>query len=117
MYAEAEEELLKQRRLSGGSPDQLDALRQACHPPGVRGHWQNDLELASRHRQEGRVRNWRMIRIYAELGDKDRAFEYLEKAFEERESLLIFLKVTPFFENLHSDERFQNLLRRLGLGQ
>jgi TolB-like protein/DNA-binding winged helix-turn-helix (wHTH) protein/Tfp pilus assembly protein PilF len=117
LYAEAIEEFLKQKTLSGTSLEDADALRQAFHSSGVKGYWQKEFELAKRQMQQGRVRNWRMVRIYAELGDKDRAFEHLEKAFEERESLLIFLEVTPLFESLHSDKRFQDLLRRIGLRQ
>jgi hypothetical protein len=50
--------------------------------------------------------------VYATLGDKDEALRILEKAVEERQ-FLVMLKVDPPFENLHSDPRWQALLRRL----
>jgi eukaryotic-like serine/threonine-protein kinase len=50
--------------------------------------------------------------VYATLGDKDEAFRILEKALEERQALVV-LKVDPPFENLHSDPRWQVLLRRM----
>lgn len=49
--------------------------------------------------------------VYAALGDKDEAFKILEKAIEERNSFLVVLKEDPPLENLHSDPRWQSLLR------
>ncbi len=53
--------------------------------------------------------------IYARLGNVDEAFEWLEKAFDERVSHLADLLIDPEFDNLRGDERFDNLLRRIGL--
>ena len=50
---------------------------------------------------------------YIALGDKDEAFRILEKAVKERDSLLVFFKEDPSFDNLHSDPRWQALLRRM----
>ena len=55
--------------------------------------------------------------VYAGLGDKDKAFAWLDKAYEERSFSLINLKVEPRFDSLHSDPRFADLLRRIGLTQ
>lgn len=49
------------------------------------------------------------------LGEKDQAFTFLEKAFQERNSLLIYLKLEPELDPLRSDARFADLLRRVGL--
>ena len=51
--------------------------------------------------------------IYAGLGDKEKAFEWLEKAFNNRSSSL--LKVDIPFENLRDDPRYKDLLKRMGL--
>ena len=53
--------------------------------------------------------------IYAGLGEKDQAFKWLEKAFEERDIWLMNLKVDPVLKNLRADQRFANLLQRIGL--
>jgi eukaryotic-like serine/threonine-protein kinase len=53
--------------------------------------------------------------VYAGLGQKDQAFAYLEKAYEDRSMVLAALKVDPDFDSLHSDPRYQALLRRMGL--
>jgi len=53
--------------------------------------------------------------IYTGLGDKDKAFELLEKAYEERHPSLYPLKTIPKFRSLHSDPRFTALLKKMGL--
>ena len=54
---------------------------------------------------------------YALLGDKYNAFVWLEKAYEQRASELIFLKTGREWENLRSDPRYADLLRRIGFPQ
>ena len=51
--------------------------------------------------------------VYVALGGLDEAFRILEKAVEERNSLLVFFKEDPTFDNLHSDPRWQQLIRRM----
>jgi serine/threonine-protein kinase len=52
---------------------------------------------------------------YAQLGDKDEAFAWLEKAHAERSPWLVFLNSDPEFDDLRSDARFTALVRRVGL--
>jgi TolB-like protein/tetratricopeptide (TPR) repeat protein len=53
--------------------------------------------------------------IYAGLQDKNRAFELLEKSYQEHSASLAFLKGDPFWDNMRSDPRYADLLRRMGL--
>lgn len=53
--------------------------------------------------------------IYAGLGQKDEAFEWLEKAYQERSSYLLYMKSYPSMVPLRSDPRFQDLAGRIGL--
>jgi TolB-like protein/DNA-binding winged helix-turn-helix (wHTH) protein/Tfp pilus assembly protein PilF len=55
-----------------------------------------------------------IAQIYAGLEEKDQAFQWLEKAYQEHVTSLLFLKVDKSFSSLHSDARFQNLLQRVG---
>jgi eukaryotic-like serine/threonine-protein kinase len=55
--------------------------------------------------------------IYAGLGDKDRAFESLEKGYAERSGGMAYIKADPFWDNVRSDPRYADLLRRMGLPQ
>jgi hypothetical protein len=52
---------------------------------------------------------------YAAVGDRDRAFQCLEKAFQARSAGLIYLHLDPGYEPLHADPRFTDLKQRIGL--
>ena len=58
-----------------------------------------------------------MAIVYSGLKDKDQAFRWLEKAYEEREGNLVYLNVEPRFDAIRSDPRFHELVRRVGLPQ
>ena len=55
--------------------------------------------------------------IHLGLGEKDQAFAWLERAYEERCPTLEFLKVEPSLDPLRSDPRFADLLRRMNLAK
>jgi tetratricopeptide (TPR) repeat protein len=73
-----------------------------------------DLERQS---QRTYVSPWLPAIVYPVLGDKDKAFFWLEKAYQGREHDLVFSKVWPMFDSLRSDPRYQDLMRRVGLPQ
>jgi tetratricopeptide (TPR) repeat protein len=52
--------------------------------------------------------------IHSALGEKDQAFQFLEKAYENRAEWMIYLSVDPRLDGLRSDPRFDDLLRRTG---
>ena len=56
-----------------------------------------------------------MARVHAGLGDLDSAFEWLDRAYEERSSQLILLRTVPIATDLDQDPRYSDLLRRIGL--
>jgi tetratricopeptide (TPR) repeat protein len=51
--------------------------------------------------------------LYARLGEKDKAFEFLEKAFQERSFRIAVLKVEPQLDTLRDDPRYEDLVRRI----
>jgi TolB-like protein/Tfp pilus assembly protein PilF len=53
--------------------------------------------------------------VHACLGAKDAAFEWLEKAFQQHETSLMYFKVQPLFDNLRGDPRFDALVKRIGI--
>lgn len=52
--------------------------------------------------------------IYSGLGETEKAFEWLEKAFDRRETEMVWLKIEPQFDNLRQDPRFNDLIQRVG---
>ena len=53
--------------------------------------------------------------LYSGLGDRDQAFDWLEKAYNIRDDRLLFVMTDPLMDDLRSDPRFQNLAHRMGL--
>jgi len=60
------------------------------------------------------VSPFKFAAYYAALSDRDKAFEYLEKAYRQHDTLLVSLDVNPHLDNLRSDPRFRELERRVG---
>jgi tetratricopeptide (TPR) repeat protein len=61
------------------------------------------------------VPSLRIDHIYIGLGENDLALEWLERAYEERDATLLWLKVDPVYDSLRSDPRFKALLKKVGL--
>ncbi len=49
------------------------------------------------------------------LGDKEKAYEHLERAFEERSNWLLYFKAFPGFDDIRAEEKFAKLIKRMGL--
>jgi TolB-like protein/DNA-binding winged helix-turn-helix (wHTH) protein/Tfp pilus assembly protein PilF len=111
MYPEAIAEHEK-AWLSGGNPDQLGHLGHAYAKAGNRAKAYEIIERLKRAEQ-GYLHVYEIAFIYAGLGQKDQAFEWLDKAYQQRDRGLLFLKTDHCLGPLRSDPRFQDLLRRL----
>jgi tetratricopeptide (TPR) repeat protein len=120
MYPQAIAEFQKGVKLSG-SPLMLALLGHAYAASGKTAEAQQVLsdldDLGELQETENRryVSPYTVAAIYTGLGDKDQAFKWLERAYEERDVWLMNLKVDPVFAKLRSDKRFQDLLTRAGL--
>jgi len=71
------------------------------------------LAELSRQRAERYVSPWALASIYAGLGEREEALQWLERAFDEHDSSLVWLRVHPRFDALRDEPRFQALLARL----
>lgn len=112
-YNEAVEELKKAILLSGDSPDEPAELARTYALAGKRNEALKliqELKQTSKHKQ---VAPTVMAAIYGALGDKTQAFAFLDKAFDEREFILVMLNVEPMFDPLRADPRFADLSRRV----
>jgi serine/threonine-protein kinase len=112
-HPEAITELRRAWDLSGGSSVPLVHLG---HAYGVAGHLDRAREV--RDEMKRRAANvyvpssdWAVLHLG--LGDKDRALACLERAYHERTSFMVLLKVEPLLAPLRGEPRFQALLRRM----
>ena len=55
-----------------------------------------------------------MAEVYAGLNDPEKAFYWLERAFEERSNWMVFTKISQRLKPLRGDPRFTNILNRIG---
>lgn len=113
MYKEAIAEFQQAAKLSG-SPLMMSLLAHAYAASGNRAEAERLLVQLGQQKQRY-VSPYTVATIYAGLGEKDQAFKWLDKAFDERDIWLMNLRVDPLFKTLRSDRRFSDLLGRIGL--
>jgi eukaryotic-like serine/threonine-protein kinase len=113
MYPEAIADLQKAVTLSGART--TSSLGHAYAIAGRRSEARKVLDEAMQLRAQEYLPSYEIAIIYTGMGEKDQAFEWLDKAYEERSPWLIHIRVDPRFETLHSDARFADLVRRVGL--
>jgi TolB-like protein/DNA-binding winged helix-turn-helix (wHTH) protein len=107
--------------LSGQPPEtameQDRALRKALSTEGPSGYWKALLEYGKGPDVPAETYRTpqQLAIIHTRLGEKDQALALLEEAYRTRSLGLTELAVEPAFETLHSEPRFQELCRRLGL--
>jgi serine/threonine-protein kinase len=95
--------------------DRYPMLAYAYAVTGRRGEALKILDAQKRLAKQRYVSPLNFLIIYTGLGDKDRAFEWLEKGIEQRTRLIYRVKIRPMFDPLRSDPRYAELLRRMNL--
>ena len=114
--AKYEEAVAAFEKAREGSSNNLSALAALGHAFAVMGRKQEALQILE---QLEELQNrtylspfWKAI-IFAGLDERGAALDWLEKAYQERDVWLVWLKVDPRLDNLRSQPRFKNLLRRV----
>jgi len=109
-------EYQKAVELSGGDQDAVVALAHAYAGVGRRTETQKILRDLEQKSAKAYVSPYMIAALYATLGDKDSAFKFLDKAYQEKSlDLSWYLKADLRINSLRSDPRYQSLLRRVGL--
>ena len=112
---EALAELEKAVTLSGGSPLMKGTLGVGYAQAGDRAAAEATLRELEKLRAESYASALDLADLHVALGDRERAFRWLDQAAAERAFHLIYLKVWPELDPLRSDPRFKALILRLGL--
>jgi len=115
MYEQGIAELRKAISLSGGDPNIKGELGNAYAVAGKRKQALEILGELTALWKQSYFSPYYIASIYAGLGDKDHAFAWLEKAYKEQDTWISFVNVDPAFDPLHSDPRFQDLVRGMNL--
>ncbi len=115
-YEEAIAEINKAVTLSGGEPIHISTLGYAYAVAGQKDEAIKRLDQLKGLSKRRYVGPAQIALVHIGLGEKDQAFEWLEKAYEDRSITNdnFAFKVDPQFDNLRSDPRFTDLLRRIG---
>jgi DNA-binding winged helix-turn-helix (wHTH) protein/TolB-like protein/tetratricopeptide (TPR) repeat protein len=112
-YALAISELEQAVSLSGGDTCYKGSLGHVYAASGNLRQAREVLQdLEDRGGQEY-VPSYAIALVYAGLGDNDRAFTWLEKAYEDRSTAMVFLSMDPELSSLHSDPRFEKLSQKV----
>ncbi len=112
-FPEAIAEFQKARLLED-KPWQVAGLGYGYAVAGNRSEAMKVLEELKELSKRRHVSPAEIAKIYAGLGEKDQAFEWLQQAYEARSMWLVMLKVEPLWDSLRSEPRFADLLRRVG---
>jgi DNA-binding winged helix-turn-helix (wHTH) protein/TolB-like protein len=97
------------------SPPQFSRMSQQYHAAGanaVRRAWLDYLTSEPNAEYKSPIE---IAEVYVGLGDRDRAFAWLEKAYNHRVSRVTNINVEPGFDPIRDDPRFDDLLKRIGL--
>ena len=114
-YSEAVAEMRKAFDLSEGDTNELAALGHSYALSRQDAEAKKILDQLKERSQQTYVQPSLIAVIQLALGDKNQAFDWLQKAYEDRSAGLLYLKVDPAFDGVRSDPRFVDLLRRVGL--
>jgi TolB-like protein/DNA-binding winged helix-turn-helix (wHTH) protein/Tfp pilus assembly protein PilF len=115
LHSEAVNELKKAANLSGDSPLYTAQVAVALAVEGRSGdalRIAHELEAISRKRY---VSPYGLAQIYAASNKKEDTFKWLQAAYEDHAVWMGYIAVDPIFDRYRSDERFKDLLRRVGL--
>jgi tetratricopeptide (TPR) repeat protein len=115
MYEKGIAEILRSVKADDGDPDLSADLAYIYSVSGRKDEARKILRNLTLFSKEMAVPPESFAVLYSALGETDRAFEWLEKAYQQHSRLMTWLKVDPRFDSLRQDPRFNGLLQRSGL--
>jgi serine/threonine-protein kinase len=100
--------------LGGASPEVIAKVRQDYSRVGYKALRRKILDIEATQARMP-LGSSSLALGYARLGEKEKALQWLEKAFESHTRDLIYIKVEPSYDPLRAEPRFQALVERLRL--
>jgi TolB-like protein/DNA-binding winged helix-turn-helix (wHTH) protein/Flp pilus assembly protein TadD len=115
-FEEGLQALRKASDLFGTSPARELEWAYALAAAGRAGEARAVVDTVLKQARGRYIESDLVARVHVALGDRDRAFEWFDRALEEHAPKLVLLKVDPRLDPIRADPRFAELLRRAGLG-
>lgn len=115
-YSTGIEELQKAKAIDS-TPTPISQLAYAYAKSGRKDEALKLLAELKEQSKQRRVAPYLIAMVYVGLDEKDEAFAWIEKAYQERSWMLLWLKTSPDVDSLRSDARFIDLMRRIGFPQ
>jgi tetratricopeptide (TPR) repeat protein len=100
-----------------GRAQEAEAFAAGYQKAKLKGACTALIEVLKNRSQREYVSPYDLAINYARMGDREHSFEWLEKAYVEGSVNLEYIKTTEAFEPFHSDPRYTDLLKRIGLPQ
>ena len=100
-----------------GRPERAEAFAAGYRKAKLKGASTALIEVLKNESQREYVSPYEIAINYARMGDRDQTFEWLERAYAERSGHMEYLKIEESLEPFHSDPRYIDLLKRMGLPQ
>jgi serine/threonine protein kinase/tetratricopeptide (TPR) repeat protein len=119
MYPQVIEEWKAYGQLSGDRnySEFASAMEQGFHSGGWKGALAKGIESRQAQRKTGYASAYQIALLYADLGDKNQAFQWLNTACQERDTYLEGLKTDFQLDPIRSDPRFSEMVHKVGLPQ
>ncbi len=102
---------------NGRRPERAEAFIAGYRKAKLKGACTALIEVLKSDSQREYVSPYEIARYYALMDDRDHTFEWLEKAYAERAGRMEYIKTEDVLEPFHSDPRYLDLLKRMGLPQ
>ena len=119
MYSQSIEEYKIGSQLSGDRADSeyASAMEQGFRSGGREGALDKGIEALLPQRKTGGSSAYTIATMYAELGEKDQAFQWLNTSIQERDTEVPGMRTDSSFDTIRSDPRFAEMVRKVGLPQ
>ena len=114
MYDEAIVAATKARDITHGNAEAIAIIGYALARSGRSAEARAVLKELEDRATKRYVASYTLAAIHNGLGEKEKALDLLEKAFVEKDALMVFLKVEPKWDNLRSEPRFIELMKGMG---
>ena len=115
MHREAVESYAIIQKRLGFKEEEMTKFKNAFEKEGWRGYIQATLDFALEKEKVGYFHNSSIALAYAELKDKDKVLEYLNKGFKEREMDLLNLNIDYAYDFMRDDPKFKELVEKVGI--